>query len=55
MIEAKIDFSSNLRATRLINPLGPDGSYMIHRSYGRNNRRGVKVLKLIYQERSISI
>ena len=19
------------------NPLGPDGSYMIHRSYGRNN------------------
>ena len=37
----------------LFNTLGPDGSYMMHRSYGRNNRPRAKVLKLIYQKRHL--
>ena len=38
-----------------INPLGPDGSYMIYGLYGRNNRPGAKGLTLIDQEWSINI
>ena len=37
-----------------INPLGPDGSYMIHESYGRNNRPGAKRLRLI-NERNFAL
>ena len=37
------------------NPLDPDGSYMIHGSYGRNIRPGAKGLTLIDQEWSINI
>ena len=38
-----------------LDPLGPGESYIIHGSYGRNNRVGAKGLKLIDQEWSISI
>ena len=39
----------------IINPLGLDGSYMIHGSYGGNSRLEAKELTLIDQEWSMKI